>query len=211
MKAKKFFAWLFGLLGVCLMAGTAFLCLTNLDAPPKLVEIPVEARQCSEDLMDALCAGDHERAEALLAGQPSLGLEGEPEDPVACLAWDAFQDSLSYVFDGDCYAADTGLARNVTVTALDISAVVEALPAQIEVLLAEQLEEADDTSGWYDENGQFQAAFVEELLLQAMENALAENKQTIEKELTLQLIFRDGKWLVSADKALLEILSGGLA
>lgn len=201
MKAKKFFAWLFGLLGAVLMVGTAVLCLTSLNAPPKLVEIPQEARQCTEELMDAFCGGDYARAEALLAGKPDLGLDRVPEGEVAERLWQAFADSISYEFDGDCYALDAGLARNVKVTCLDLASVTAAL----ETRAAEILDPARA-----DESGNYPEEYRQQVLLAAVETALKQDGVLVTRDVTLQLIFRDGKWLAAADKALLTAISGGL-
>lgn len=202
MKAKKFFAWLFGLLGVVLMVGTAVLCLTSLDASPKLVEIPVDARQCSEDLMDALCGGDYEGAEALLVGNPDLGLSEAPEGEVEAILWKAFEDSLSYEFDGDCYATENGLARNVKVSCLDV--------ASVTAVLKEKAEEILDPAG-LDGNGNYPEAYQQQVLRLAAEAAVEQDSVLVTKNVTLQLVFQDGQWRVVADKILLAAISGGLA
>ena len=202
MKAKKFFAWLFGLVGVALMVGTAVLCLTSLDAPPKLVEIPQGARQCSEELMDALCGGDYETAQALLAGNPDLGLDQEPEGEVEAILWKAFEESLSYEFDGDCYATENGLARNVKVRGLHLVSMAAVLKDKAVQLLDPAMA---------DENGNYPEAYKQQVLRKAAEEAGKEEDILVTYDVTLQLIFRDGQWQVAADKTLLAAISGGLA
>ena len=209
MKAAKFFSWLFGLAGVCLMAGTMVLVLASLNAEPKVVELPRQAHQSAQALMDAVCGGDYETAQTLLLGQPDLGISRDPEGAVNALVWAAFQDSLEYEFSGECYASDTGLARDVTVSCLDISGVTELLGDYAGKILAQRLEQAEDASEFCDESGQYREAFLQEVLLEAAQQALDEPK-TITRELTLQLIHQDGRWQILADKALLEVLSGGM-
>lgn len=202
MKAKKFFAWLFGLLGAALMVGTAVLCLTSLDAAPKLVEIPQEARQCSEALMEALCGGDHAAAEALLAGNPDLGLDEKPDGEVETIIWDAFVDSLSYEFVGDCYATENGLARNVKVRGLHLVSVAAVLKDKA----AQRLDE-----NALDESGSYPEAYRQQVLREAAEEAVKEEGVLVTYDVALQLVFRDGQWQVLPDKTLLAAISGGLA
>lgn len=202
MKAKKFFAWLFGLLGVALMAGTAVLCLSSLNAPPKLVEIPVDARRCTEDLMEALCAADYEGVEALLVGNPDLGLDEKPQGEVDSVIWQAFEDSLSYEFHGDCYAAENGLARNVKISGLHIASVMAVLKDKAAVL---------PDPAMLDESGSYPEEYKQQVLLEAAQEAVREDGVIVTYDVILQLVFRDGQWQVAADKTLLAAISGGLA
>ena len=202
MKVSKIFAWLFGLVGAALMVGTTVLCLSSLNAPPKLVQIPTQARQCTEDLMDALCGGDYETAEALLAGGPDLGLDRAPEGEVAALIWQAYKDSLAYEFDGDCYAQESGLARNVKLTCLDIASVTAAMESRAAKIL---------DAAQADENGAYPESYKQQVLLEAAEAALRQDGVLVTRDVTLQLILQDGKWQVLADKALIGAISGGLA
>ena len=202
MKVKKFLAWLFGLLGVALMAGTFFLCLTSLDAQPKLVQIPVQARQCTEDLMESLCGGDYAAAQTLLVGNPDLGLDREPENEVAALIWQAFEESLTYEFDGDCYATEKGLARNVKVSGLHLVSVNAVMKDKAAGLLDPAMA---------DENGIYSEEYKQQVLLKAAEAAVKEDGAQVTYDVTLQLVFRDGQWLIAADETLLAAISGGLA
>lgn len=202
MKGKRIFSWLFGLVGICLMVGTIVLCLTSLNAPPKLVEIPVQARQCTEEFMEALCGGEYDAAEALLAGNPDLGLDRVPEGEVAALVWQAFEDSLSYEFDGDCYATENGLARNVKVSGMHAASVAAVLKDKATVLLDPEM---------LDESGEYPEEYKQQVLLKAAEMAIEEDGVLTTKHVTLQLVFRDGQWQISADKTLLAAISGGLA
>lgn len=208
MKGKLFLSWLFGLLGICLMVGTAVLCFASLDAAPKVVEQPEQARLCAEEFVDAVCHGDFEAVQNRMLGQPDLGLDRAPEDGVNRLIWDAFVDSLSGTLYRGSYTTDTGLAWDMTVTFLDISAVTDAMTAKAgEVLSQRQAQSGEDL---LDEDGQYPEALVQEVLLEAARLAL-EEAVPVTRELTLNLVFQDGRWWVTGDKALLEVLSGGLA
>ena len=48
------------------------------------------------------------------------------------------------------------------------------------------------------------------MLAQALAEVLAEKEPTVTREVTLKLVDQDGQWWAVPDKALLEVLSGGL-
>ena len=52
---------------------------------------------------------------------------------------------------------------------------------------------------------------VEEVLSQAVVQALAEDGQLVTRDVTLNLICRDGQWWAVPDQALLQAISGGVA
>lgn len=210
MKNGKALSSIFALLGALLLVGSVILCLTSLDASAKLIGTPKEAASCAEELMEAVAAGDFGAAGNLLYGQPDLGADREPADEAGKLIWNAFTDSISYEFTGECYATNSGLAQDVEVTTLDISSVTEALSEHVHALLTERMETAEEMSELYDEENNFREAVVMEVLLEAVEKALQENAQTVTREVTLNLIYRDGQWWVMPDQALLQAISGGV-
>lgn len=202
MKGAKIFSWLFGLLGICLMVGTIVLCLSSLNAAPKVVQLPQQAQQRTEALMESICHGDYAAAEKLLLGQPELGLSREPETELGALVWQAFVDSQSYEFDGDCYATENGLARKVKVNSLHVASVMAAIKDKAAMLLDPAM---------VDESGSYPEEYKEQVLLKAAEEAVKEDGVLTTKHVTLQLTFRDGQWRIVADKTLLAAISGGVA
>lgn len=210
MKIARFFAVIFGAIGCLLMVGTVVLSLISLDAPVQLAEVPAAAAECSRELMDALAAGDFTAASKRMYGQPDLGASREPADEMGAMVWDAFVDSISYEFAGDCYATDSGIARDVTVTTMDIPSTTENLTARAHALLTERVETAQDMSELYDEENNFREDLVELVLWQAMMESLAEDAQTVTYDVTLKLTYQDGQWWAVPDQALLQALTGGV-
>ena len=72
------------------------------------------------------------------------------------------------------------------------------------------METAEDTSSIYDKDGNYREDFIQDTLLSAARQALADNSQMSETELTLQLTHQNGQWVVTADQALLRIICGGI-
>mgnify|MGYP006959352215 CR=1 FL=1 len=199
MKGSKFFSALFGILGILLMVVTAAVSIASRNAQPRMLESPEAASAQAQRMMDALCAGDYDTAQGNIIGQPDLGA-GEPEDAVSRLLWDAFTDSLSYEFTGLCRVTDTGFARDVSVTCLDVSGVTEAVPQRAKALLEAKAAAAEDNS--------YRSELVDQALNDAVTQALSEDAQTVTRDVTLGLIYQDGAWWVVPDQALLQIISG---
>lgn len=211
MKAARFFAVIFGLIGTVLMVGAIGLCLLSLDAPVRMAETPEAAAARSEELMEAIGQGDFAAAGNVLYGQPDLGVERLPDEESAMMVWTAFTGSFSCEFKGDCYATDSGIARDAAITALDIPSVTASLSRRAHALLTARVESATDMAELYDEENNFREDLVEEVLTQALVQALAEDAELVTRDVTLNLICRDGQWWVVPDEALLTALTGGMA
>lgn len=210
MKIAKFVGVLFGLAGTVLMVGAIAVCLMNLDAPVKIVEYPQAAMERSEEMMEAVAQGNYAAAAKVMYGQPELGADRAAEEEVGQLVWDAFVDSIAYEFAGECYATDSGIARKATVTTLDISSVTENLRERSQALLSARVEAATDVTELY--NGEeFREDVVMEVLKEAVRQALREDAKTVSRDVTMNLIYRDGQWWVVPDQALLKAISGNVS
>lgn len=209
-KIKKLPA-VFAAVGIVLALSALFLSLSKRQAPPVMLSAPQEAADTAEKLMDALSDGDFAKAETLLYGMPSLGADREAGDEVGQLIWAAFIDALDYRFTGDLYATDTGLARNVSITTLDITSVTETLRERSEALLEQRVEQAEDVSQIYDENNDYREDFVMDVLYDAAAESLEEDARYLTQEVTLNVVFRQGQWWVLPSQALLQVISGGTA
>ena len=207
MKGSKILSALFGLLGILLMVVTAAVCILSRNTQPRMLESPEAASAQAQRMMDALCAGDYETAGSFLYGRPELGA-GEPEDAVSKLLWDAFTDSLSYEFTGLCRVTDTGIARDAAVTFLDVPGVTAAIPQRAKEILESRANAAEDKTEIYGEDGHYREALVTQALADGAEQALREDAETVTRNVTLNLIYRDGAWWVVPDQALLQTISG---
>lgn len=207
MKKIIAFSLLFAVLGCGILFGSAYYCLTSLDAPAMMLRQPGEALACSENLMEALSSGDYAAASGCLQGQVDLGLDREPADEAGKLLWEAFQGSFTYEFTGACEATRTGVARTVRITTLDPATVNGQLSQRVDALLEARMEAAEDADDIYDESGNFR----QELLLEALEEALTEDAATVTRELSLNLVYQNGQWWVVPDAALIQAISGGVA
>ena len=201
----------FAVIGLCVLAVTAVFCLTFLNSPPIMVNVPDAALECSETLMEAIRTGDYDTASACLSGQPDLGLDREPEDETGKLLWKTFTESFQYEFTGECYATSTGVAHTVMITTLDLSKISSKLSQRLDDLLNVKMTTSTNMSEVYDEKGNFRQELIQQLLLQALSEILEEDAATVTRGVSLNLVYEYGKWQVALDPALLQAISGGVA
>lgn len=207
---RKIFAAVFALLAIAAGSMGIYLAVTNIDAAPVLLEAPEAARQQAITLMDNLCQGNYAAAGAALYGQPELGLDRDPEDPVGMLFYACYKQSLRYQLSRDCYATDTGVALDVQVTALDIDAMMLQLRQLAQSMLEQRVADAADISEVYDENGEYRESFVMDVLYAAVQKLLEDDKKVMTIDLTLECVHDNGQWWIVPEENLLEIMGCGI-
>ena len=144
----------------------------------------------------------------MILGNPKLGVDRDPADAVGIMIWDAFVESYTYELVGESYATDSGIAQNVKVSYLKISSVTKNLRERSQTLLEERVAAAEDVSEIYDENNDYKESFVMEVLKDATQDALAEDAEMTSAEFTINMVYRNGKWMIVSDNALLTAISG---
>jgi hypothetical protein len=210
MKYSRFFSGLFLSIALILMVAAFFMSMALPGTKPTLVSSAQEAQDRVVAAMDAICQGDFSAAEPYLLGQPSLGADRKPEELAGQLIWADFLKSLSYQLSGECYATDTGVAQDISLTYLDISSVTANLAQRGEQQLTQLQQEADHTSQIYDENGEYRQDVVERVLRTSVLEALKEDAKTITAAFTLQLVNRNGQWYIVPNSDFISALSGGI-
>lgn len=206
----KIFGLVFILAGIVVAGFTVEVTKKNLDSIPVLLAPVEEAEAQAQALMEAVAKGDYNAAEALILGSPKLGVDRDPADTVGVMIWEAFVESYSYELVGDSFATDSGIAQNVKVSYLDINSVTANLRERSQVLLEERVAQAADVDEIYDENNDYKEEFVMEVLKDAVKDALEEDAKMTGAEFTMNLVYRDGKWVVVSDNALMAAISGNI-
>ena len=210
MKRSRFFSGFFLLLALGLMALALVLVMATPGTTPTLLSPAQEAQDQVVAAMDALCQGDFPAVEQLLLGNPTLGADREPADAASALIWKAFIGSFSYELSGDCYATDTGVAQDVTLTYLDIPSVTANLAQRSEKHLARLQKQATHTYEIYDENGNFRTDVVQQVLNTVVQEAIREDATYTSTTFTLQLVMRDGQWYIISNSDFIRAISGGM-
>ena len=210
MKVSKIIAALFGVAGVCAAALCVHLAFENRNAIPVLVEQPESAREQVEIMMEAVSRNDYAAASEVIQGNPVFGADRAPADAVSGLIWDAFVESVSYELVGDLYATDSGVAQNIKVITLDMGSVTANLKERSEELLEQRVADAEDPDEVYDENNEYREDFVMQVLYDAAVEALKADAKMMEHEVTINMIYENGAWLIVPDSSLLNAISGGV-
>lgn len=210
MKFSKLFAGLLGLTGCAAAVATVALSFMNMNSGAILVEQPMAAVEQMTEMMEAVCENDFETASQKIFGNPDFGVDRDPADEVGVLIWEAFTDSMHYERNGELYATDSGVAQNITITALDIESVTGVLKDRSTALLAKRVAETEDPDEVYDENVEYREEFVMKVLYDATVQALKEDAKTVTRDVTVNMIYENGQWWVLGDAELLSAISGGI-
>lgn len=194
MKHTKGISYLFFLAGTLLLAAAGVLCLKYRNENAWLAEVPREAEQQIISLMDAVAARDYDTVSSLLYGQPQLLHEQGSEDEIHRRLWEAYSGSIQYSFPQPWAATQTGLTRDIEITALDAAAIAAALPERTQSCLEEMEGEPD----------------IEAALNEALDQLLQEEPATVTRRFPLELVFQDGQWWVLPGEKMLDLLAGSL-
>lgn len=211
MKLSKFFSGLFGLAGICLAISALWLSAYALTAEPAIVTAPESALEQVEHMMDSFCDGDYATASGYLYGTPDLGADRDAADTVGMLIWDAFEESMTWEMVGDCYATDSGLAQDIRVSTLDISAVTAYIEENTRTRIVETAEAAEDYDLIFDENDAYRDEFIADILQQVTREAIAATNQQLTTDVTLHLVWSQEQWWVISNDSLIRAISGGVA
>lgn len=209
MNLSKRFSAVFAVLGVLLLAGAVLMSFFSLDASAVLIGGGKKAQAQTQAFMEAVCARDGSAAGSLLLGNPELGIDSVPQTELGAIFWEAYGGSLSYEFSGDCYAGESDLCRDVTITVLDIPAVMGSLQQQLPALLSAQVA-VSDPNEVYNEDGTYRDAFVMDLLCREAEAILQSEECYVRQTITLHLTSQNGKWLIHPEAALMNLLAGNM-
>ena len=206
---SKVFSGLFALAGIAVAALTILICIRFTNQTPILISEPETATENIRSMMDAVCEGDYEKAETYILDGADFGISRNPKDTVGLLIWDHFQNSMEYELLGECYATNAGLAQNVKFTYLDVTSITSNLRETAQALLTQRVENADSVTDIYDENNEYRADLIEDVLCDAAEAVIADDAAYKSVELVLNLKYQDGNWLIVADSAVVNALFGG--
>lgn len=210
LKASKWITAVCLALGLGMAAFTVWLSLSSRQAEPKLVRTSLDAGQCMQSMLDALCAGDYETAGAQIYGCPALHSGADTESESGRLIWEALINSLDYQWEGEPYASLSGISRDIHMTGLVIDSVTAPLKEASMELLTQRVQEAENVDEIYNADGSYQEDFVMEVLKDAVEQTIQEYSVLDTRDITLTAVYEQGRWWVLPNQALLELISGGI-
>lgn len=196
-----------GILLLCLGLLLGYLCA---DAAPVLLEPSSRAMAVTEDFMEALQSGDLDSAGTMLSGQPRLRFEDAESGFLTALLWDAYTGSLQFAFGEELTPTDSGCCRTVTVTALDISALMEQLKKEAPALLAEATAAIGEDLAFGEDN-HYRQDFVTEVLYRRVQEYLKGACPTVSREYRLEMVLQEDAWQILPSQELLDLICGKIA
>lgn len=198
-------------IGLLLAIAILITVATAMQSDPVMLKCPEEAQACVEQLMAAVSAGDYPTVSRLLYGNPDFTIPSDLQNPAADLMWDAYRKSFTCKFLTNIYTDETGLAADVALTCLDLSAVLESTHSHAKTLLKRRVDRAKSTSEIYDDDQNYREDVIAEVMRSAAAEALQECAD-IKKvsALTLHMVCEQGQWWVIPDAELLQVLSGDI-
>lgn len=209
MKISKLAAILFAAAGSVLLAGSIVVSVLALNRPAAAVKPTEEANARAQSVLSALDDGDLTAVGAQLYGQPTLGLDREPATAEGKQLWSAYRDSISVTTDENCFSQGANIYQTAQVTAMDLAQTLSRLDRRAGELLQQELDAAQEPAELLEEDGQVSQTLRDALRARALQEALGE-PETVTRQITFQLIEKDGQWWAVPDQALLDILSAGL-
>lgn len=189
------------ILSLCTLAAVIY----GINSTPKVLVDSEALAASAEEVLECARSGDYDALSQLLYGTPDLGACPEKAENAESMIWYAFLDSIDYQVSQECYASGSGVALDVRIRCLDISAVTASLQAIAPELLLQTAQQEEDI---YDEQNNYRESFISEVLCAATAQVLAEEPQLLDRELTLTFTRSDGRWQVVPTESLLQLLSG---
>lgn len=210
MKGRRAWCIVSLLLAFVLGGLTVFMAFTAPARGTLMLDTDPEAENTARGLMEAVARGDLESAGGYILGAPQFTVPDQSRETAESRLWQYYYDHLTYTLDGSLYPGKRGLSQDVTVTVPDLKAMTERMGELAPALLTEKIEAADSMEEIYDGQNGYRQDVTDRVILEAAKKAMEEPETTLEKELTLNLCYVDGRWWVRPDQALLELLSGEL-
>lgn len=208
MKVARFFAVIFAVLGICLMLGSFVISFASMNSSVKILEYPQEADVCFDRFSDAVQSGDFAALEQLLYGQPSLGADIAPQDVYSAMVWDAFRENIRFAYTGNSYLLDYELARDASISVLDIPDLTQKLNSAVRASLQEKAASAEDPALLFGDDGNYKPEIVEQVLQETLAQILQNKTAYTTQNVTIKLIHRDDTWWAVPDQAFLKTISG---
>ena len=195
---------------ILICAISAVLCLFANSWGTVFARPDGDPQETVSGFFNALKSGDYELAYSHIYGYSSLGLEYNSSDAVTKKVYDALKASYEYELTGACMVDKLSASQQVQLSHLEIP----SLKGDVSSICIEKLEEIvmeRSKAEVYDENKNFLPTVTAEAFELAVDEVLeSAEKYCVKDSLVLQLEYKNDRWLIIPDAALIHALSGGI-
>jgi hypothetical protein len=172
----RFFAVVFGILGLVLMLGTAVVCFGSLNAPVR-AQIPQAAKTCAEELVELLEDGDLAAVSEKLYGNPKLGVDQTLSGEAAAV-WEIICEGISCELASEVYVSGSSFSVDAVMVVPDIADITDTVTDHAKAILDERIAVAEKMDELYDENNEFRQDVIDQVMTEAVKLSLAEEVET---------------------------------
>ena len=211
MKKKTLSVLLWAAAALILAALTIGTAIYGTRSTPAVRMDQTPVLEAAEQVLTCARSGDYAALSQLLYGNPDLGEPPAKTEEAQSMIWHAYLESISWELPESCTPTDSGVAVEVTVRCMDISAVNASLQTLAPERMAQLAKETTKEEDIYDKDRNYLPEFVAEVLRSATAEVLAQPIQTLERTITLPLIRSNGGWQVVPTEELMHFLSGFIA
>ena len=208
MKQNKLPAKLWILAGIILSLLTLTVTVYGMHSTPAMAMNPDVVVDAVTETLDCVRSGDYEALGQMLYSAPDLGEAPTSTEDLESKILLTFLNSIQYRIGSDVRATDSGVSVDVHITCMDISALSTAMQEIVPDLMNQIANEIGDEKLVYNEDHNYRDDFIDQVLRTAAEQVLADAPQTMDKDLTLDLVQSGGRWQVVPTDAFVKLLSG---
>ena len=157
----------------------------------------------------AIKGKDYQTAYSYLEDYSDLGLSNTPSSTEGQWMQQALTESYDYFLMGNAEIDKLSAKQRVTFRYLDLASVEEDAKAHVQDVLKKVVDEKSKDE-LYDENNQYKSSVLDEVYNRALSQSLEDAEDFYKTvELTVDLNYVNGKWMMTTSTDLINYLMGG--
>ena len=199
-----------GFLSVLFATSALVLCLIGTVSGTIIARTEGNPRDTVKAFFDSIVSGDYDTACNYLSDYSDFCLDIATKDECSAKMIEALRSSYAYELLDDCNTDGLSARQNVKFRYLDFSKMSEDLHNNTNECIRIMVERLSKKE-IYDESGEYLDSFIAEAYAEAVETTLSHKEKYFSYALLdLDLVYRNGLWLMSTSPELLTALSGGV-
>lgn len=189
----------------------AGICVKNRGTVPVIFGDSNAPQATVTGFFDALIQEDYELCADFVSGYASLGFDNTPDRESERMVYEALLSSYSFQILGDTELSSNGIYQPVLFTALKVDRLSDNINARFMSTIENCMNEYDDYSAMYDDNGQYSDQLIETAMVDILSELLEHpERYYVTEELRLELTFEQGEWRLVLSSELVKALTGNI-
>ncbi len=205
--ARKRVAVGFGICAAALALAVVMLCVFCRNASPLVFGGTRKATRQVSKLLSDVNTADVEVLTSYFPEDTDLERMYSLNNPVADALTREVWKSLSFEIEREAYGADSALAVDVKLRAMDAGKTLEKAKEKVRPLVSEKVKKAESLDAIFDADNQYKEEFLNAVLLEALDDAL-KNPEMREQTITVYVRKESGRWEILPEDSFINVLSG---